>query len=97
MATCWRVVEGRRAGGRAATGGEPLGAGPLGPVGGMGERARLVEPLGGLRQTSVPRGWVAQRFAPICLKSCLRMSRSRCVRVPIAKLRLHITVDILGI
>ena len=66
MATCWTVVEGRRAGRRVAGGGEPLGAGPMGLGRGMGERARLAEPLRGPRQTSVARGRVAQRFAPFC-------------------------------
>ena len=47
MATCWRVVEGRRAGRRVAGGGEPLRAGPPGLAGGMGERGASPELLRG--------------------------------------------------
>ena len=47
MATCWRVVEGRRAGRRVAGGGEPLRAGPSGLAGGMDERGASPELLRG--------------------------------------------------
>ena len=47
MATCWTVVEGRRAGRRVAGGGEPLRAGPSGLAGGMDERGASPELLRG--------------------------------------------------
>ena len=47
MATCWRVVEGRRPEGGVACGGEPLRAGPPGLAGGMGERGESPELLRG--------------------------------------------------
>ena len=56
MATCWRVVEGRRAGRRVAGGGEPLRASPLGLAGGMGERGACPELLRGSGVVAM-QGW----------------------------------------